>query len=97
MLKGKAAIVTGSTSGIGLGIASALAAEGCAVMLNGFGEAGSIEALRAKLANDHGVGVAYSAADMSKPSEIRDLDRRNRGTFWRRRHSGQQCRHSACR
>ncbi|MGA8755619.1 MAG: 3-hydroxybutyrate dehydrogenase [Stellaceae bacterium] len=73
MLKGKAAIVTGSTSGIGLGIASALAAEGCAVMLNGFGEAGSIEALRAKLANEHGVGVAYSAADMSKPSEIRDL------------------------
>ena len=73
MLKGKAAIVTGSTSGIGLGIARALAAEGCAVMLNGFGEAGAIEALRAELANEHGVGVAYSAADMSKPSEIRDL------------------------
>jgi 3-hydroxybutyrate dehydrogenase len=73
MLKGKAAVVTGSTSGIGLGIATALAAEGCAVMLNGFGDAGTIEALRAKLASDHGVDVAYSAADMSKPSEIRDL------------------------
>jgi 3-hydroxybutyrate dehydrogenase len=73
MLKGKAAIVTGSTSGIGLGIATALAAEGCAVMLNGFGEAKAIEALRAKLASEHRVGVAYSPADMSKPPQIRDL------------------------
>jgi 3-hydroxybutyrate dehydrogenase len=73
MLKGKAAIVTGSTSGIGLGIATALAAEGCAVMLNGFGEAGAIEAQRVKLANEHGVEVAYSPADMSKPAQIREL------------------------
>jgi 3-hydroxybutyrate dehydrogenase len=73
MLNGRAAIVTGSTSGIGLGIATALAAEGCAVMLNGFGEAEAIEALRAKLAKQHGVGVAYSPADMSKPAQIRDL------------------------
>src|SRR5215472_2383081 len=73
MLKGKTAIVTGSTSGIGLGIASALAAEGCAVMLNGFGEANAIEALRSKLANEHGVSVAYSPANMAKPQEIRDL------------------------
>ena len=73
MLKGKMAIVTGSTSGIGLGIASALAAEGCAVMLNGFGEANAIEALRSKLANEHGVSVAYSPANMAKPQEIRDL------------------------
>ncbi len=73
MLKGKAAIVTGSTSGIGLGIATALAADGCAVMLNGFGDAEAIEALRARLANDHGVDVAYSAADMSKSLEIRNL------------------------
>jgi 3-hydroxybutyrate dehydrogenase len=73
MLKGKAAIVTGSTSGIGIGIATALAAEGCSVMLNGFGEAPAIEALRAKLASAHGVDVAYSPADMSKPQQIREL------------------------
>jgi 3-hydroxybutyrate dehydrogenase len=73
MLKGKVAIVTGSTSGIGLGIATAFAAEGCSVMLNGFGEASAIEALRARLANEHGVGVAYSPADMSKAAQIRDL------------------------
>jgi 3-hydroxybutyrate dehydrogenase len=73
MIKGKVAIVTGSTSGIGLGIATALAAEGCAVMLNGFGDAGAVEGLRQKLADEHGVAVAYSPADMSKPAQIRDL------------------------
>jgi 3-hydroxybutyrate dehydrogenase len=73
MLKGKAAIVTGSTSGIGLGVATALAAQGCAIMLNGFGEAAAIEALRAKLAGEHRVGVAYSPADMAKPPQIREL------------------------
>jgi 3-hydroxybutyrate dehydrogenase len=73
MLKDKAAIVTGSTSGIGLGIATALAAEGCAVMLNGFGEAAAIERLRARLASEHAVDVAYSPADMAKPPQIRDL------------------------
>ena len=50
MLKGKVAIVTGSTSGIGLGIAAALAAEGCTLMLNGFGDPGEIEKLRAAVA-----------------------------------------------
>lgn len=73
MLKGKAAIVTGSTSGIGLGIATALAAQGCAIMMNGFGESAAIEALRAKLAQEHNVGVAYSPADMAKPPQIREL------------------------
>src|SRR5438045_9562052 len=73
MLRGKAAIVTGSTSGIGLGIATVLAAEGCHVMLNGFGDAGSIERLRADLAERHGVRTAYSTADMPKPADIRDL------------------------
>ncbi|HLI20677.1 MAG TPA: 3-hydroxybutyrate dehydrogenase [Stellaceae bacterium] len=72
-LKGKAAIVTGSTSGIGLGIARALAAEGCALMLNGFGDKAAIEKLRAGLAKEHGVKVAYSPADMSKPAEIREM------------------------
>jgi 3-hydroxybutyrate dehydrogenase len=70
MLKGKTALVTGSTSGIGLALATAFAAEGCAIVLNGFGDAREIEALRAGLARDHGVTVTYSPADMSKGDEI---------------------------
>ena len=73
MLKGKTAVVTGSTSGIGLGIASALAAEGCDIVLNGFGDAAEIERLRVGLADKHGVGATYVAADMAKPAEIRAL------------------------
>ncbi len=72
-LSGKVALVTGSTSGIGLGIARALAGEGAAVMLNGFGDAAEIEKLRAGLASEFGVSVAYSGADMSKPDQIRAL------------------------
>ncbi len=70
MLKGKVAVVTGSTSGIGLGIARALAAEGADVLLNGFGGAAEIDRLRKELAAKHGVRVAYSGADMSKPAEV---------------------------
>jgi 3-hydroxybutyrate dehydrogenase len=70
MLKDKVAIVTGSTSGIGLGIASALAAQQVHVMLNGFGEAATIERLRKDLASQHGIKTGYSPADMSKPTEI---------------------------
>jgi 3-hydroxybutyrate dehydrogenase len=73
MLKGKVAVVTGSTSGIGLGIATALAADGAALMLNGFGDAAAIERLRRELAEKHGVTVGYSGADMSKPAQIREL------------------------
>jgi 3-hydroxybutyrate dehydrogenase len=73
MIKGKAAIVTGSTSGIGLGIATALAAEGCNLMLNGFGDKAAIETLRSGLAGKHGIKVGYSPADMSKPAEIRAM------------------------
>jgi 3-hydroxybutyrate dehydrogenase len=73
MLKGKTAIVTGSTSGIGLGIARALGAEGANLMLNGFGDAAQIESLRAGLAGEFGVKVAYSAADMSRPEQIRQM------------------------
>lgn len=73
MLKGKVAVVTGSTSGIGLGIATALAADGAAIMLNGFGDAGAIEKLKRDLAEQHRVKVSYSGADMSKPAEIRQM------------------------
>ena len=73
MLKGKSAIVTGSTSGIGLGIARALAAQGCNVMLNGFGDSAQIETLRAALSAEHKVTVLYSSADMSKPLEVAAL------------------------
>ncbi len=70
MLKGKTALVTGSTSGIGLGIAAAFAAAGANVVLNGFGDAAAIEATRAGLEAEHGVAVRHSGADMSKPAEI---------------------------
>jgi 3-hydroxybutyrate dehydrogenase len=70
MLKGKTALVTGSTSGIGLGIATRLAAEGANLVLNGFGDAAGIEALRARLAAEHKVTVIYDGADMSKPEAI---------------------------
>ncbi len=70
MLKGKTALITGSTSGIGLGIARALAHEGCNIVLNGFGEPQEIETLRNELANAMGVEVRYSPADMREPDEI---------------------------
>ncbi len=63
MLKGRSAIVTGSTSGIGFGIAEALAAAGADVMLIGFGDPGQVEEVRRNLAERHAVGVTYSGAD----------------------------------
>jgi 3-hydroxybutyrate dehydrogenase len=70
MLKGKTALVTGSTSGIGLGIAKALAADGANIVLNGFGDRQEIEAMRADIAQSAGVEARYSPADMSKPDEV---------------------------
>jgi 3-hydroxybutyrate dehydrogenase len=70
MLKGKNAVVTGSTSGIGLGIARALAEQGVNVTINGFGDAKEIETARAGIESDFGVKAAYSPADMTKPAEI---------------------------
>ncbi len=70
MLKGKTALVTGSTSGIGLATARALAADGANIMLNGFGDKDAIEKERAGLEKEFGIKARYSAADMSKPAEI---------------------------
>ena len=75
MLKGRSAIVTGSTSGIGLGIARSLAAERANLMLNGFGEPAEIERLREGLASEFGVKVAFSGADISRPEQIHDMVR----------------------
>lgn len=66
----RTALITGSTSGIGAGIAEGLARAGCNVVLNGLGAGGEIEALRARLAQEHGVDVRYDGADMTRPAEI---------------------------
>jgi len=73
VLTGKVAVVTGSTSGIGLGIARALGGAGADLMLNGFGEPAAIEALRAALAREFKVRAHYDGADMAKPAEVRRL------------------------
>jgi 3-hydroxybutyrate dehydrogenase len=73
MLKGKNALVTGSTSGIGLAYARALAAGGANVTINGFGEAAAIEKERAGIEKEFGVKAAYSPADMTKPGQIADM------------------------
>jgi 3-hydroxybutyrate dehydrogenase len=72
-LAGKVSLVTGSTSGIGLGIARALAEAGSAVVLNGFGVAAEIAKTRDRIAADFGVKVGYSAADMTKPEAIAEM------------------------
>jgi 3-hydroxybutyrate dehydrogenase len=69
-LEGKVAVVTGSTSGIGLGVAHALASQGADVLLNGFGDKAQIEKLVADFKAQHKVRAGYSAADMSKPGDV---------------------------
>jgi 3-hydroxybutyrate dehydrogenase len=73
MLKGKVAIVTGSTSGIGLGIAKVLAGQGADIVLNGFGNPDEIEALRRGIEREHRVRAVHDGADMSKGEAVRGL------------------------
>jgi len=81
MLKGKTAIVTGSTSGIGQGIARALAKSGCNVMLNGFGKADEIEAGRAAMEKETGAKIGFNGADMTKPDQIEKLIAETKSKF----------------
>jgi 3-hydroxybutyrate dehydrogenase len=83
MLKGKVAIVTGSTSGIGLGIARVLTGQGADIVLNGFGDAGEIEAIRSGIEREHGVRAVYNGADMSKGDAVRGLVAATVETFGR--------------
>ena len=73
MLKGKTVVVTGSNSGIGLGIAAAMAKAGCNVVLNSFTDSPDDHAIAKRLADEHGVKAKYIKADMSKPAECRAL------------------------
>lgn len=81
MLQGKTAIVTGSTSGIGLGIAEAFGRAGANVVLNGFGDAVQIEKTRADLAQRTNARIVYSPADMGKPRAIEQMVRQTIDTF----------------
>jgi 3-hydroxybutyrate dehydrogenase len=81
MLKGKSALITGSTSGIGLGIARALAGQGCSIMLNGLGDPAVIESTRMGLETEFGVTVLFHGADMSRPEEIAGLVEHTVGSF----------------
>jgi 3-hydroxybutyrate dehydrogenase len=73
MLSGKTAIITGSTSGIGIGIARAFAREQANIMLNGFGERSVVDKILEELTKDFGVKVSYSGADVSSPEQVKDM------------------------
>jgi 3-hydroxybutyrate dehydrogenase len=81
MLKGKTALITGSTSGIGLGYARALAAQGVNITINGFGDKNAIEKERGGIEKEFGVRAFYSPADMTKPEEIADMVHATEKTF----------------
>jgi len=81
MLKGKSALITGSTSGIGLGIARALAGQGCNIMLNGLGERDRIQELQLGLEQEFAVSVDYHGADMIRPEEVAELIKTAADTF----------------
>jgi 3-hydroxybutyrate dehydrogenase len=81
VLRNKSAVVTGSTSGIGLGIAKGLARQGVNILINGFGEADALRAMCSEMAQDFDVKVIYSGADMSRPAEIREMVRHAASEF----------------
>src|SRR6187431_3596201 len=81
MLKGKTALVTGSTSGIGLATARALAQDGANIIINGFGDKAQIEKIRTEIEKEFGVKARYSPADMSKPAEIFEMIRTTEKEF----------------
>jgi 3-hydroxybutyrate dehydrogenase len=83
MRAGKTAIVTGSTSGIGLGITTALAGQGANIVLNGFGPVDEIEKIVGDLKRQHNVGVMYSSANIADPNEIEDMVDQTRAEFGR--------------
>lgn len=72
-MKGKTVLITGSTSGIGLGIAEAFGQQGCNLIINGFGDAAEIEAIRSGLEKKNGIRALYDGADMSKPAAIESM------------------------
>jgi 3-hydroxybutyrate dehydrogenase len=82
-LDGKVALITGSTSGIGLGIARALAGAGASIMLNGFADPAAIEALKGEFQSKYQVKVAYSRADVSKPEAVTAMIAETEKTFGR--------------
>ena len=81
MFKGKTALITGSTSGIGLGIARELAAQGAHIVLNGLGDAAQIAQLKNEIAAAHGVEVMVDGADMSRADAIESMMARALGEF----------------
>ncbi len=80
-LEGKAALITGSTSGIGLGVAKALASSGANIILNGLGNATEIEQVRLSIESDFQVKALYHGADMTRPDQIRDMCSKAVGVF----------------
>ncbi len=80
-LKSRSAVITGSTSGIGLGIANSFAENGINLVINGFGDANEIEKIRKDLEDKYKVRVIYSAADMSKPEQIHDMVKKSEEAF----------------
>ena len=80
MLKGRCALITGSTQGLGYAMAERLAAEGCNIVMNGFGERDEIESRRRRLEGEHGVRAIHHGADVADSGQVADPVRRGTGT-----------------